>query len=150
VPHFEWSSWIHDPTVGGWLTVVSYFAAVLTTWRTARCKDVQESWLWYMIAILFIGLGMNKQLDLQTALTDIGRALAFTTSWYEQRRIVQLWFIVAVVICAGSLALTLAVLARRSQRPTWLALAGVMAVLCFVLIRAASFHHVDRYISSHF
>jgi hypothetical protein len=35
---------------------------------------------------------------------------------------------------------------RKSPAPTWLALLGTAAVLAFVLIRAASLHHIDRFI----
>jgi len=38
----------------------------------------------------FLALGINKQLDLQTALTEAGRVLARYQGWYEQRQFVQL------------------------------------------------------------
>jgi hypothetical protein len=103
-----------------------------------------------VISIGFIGLGINKQLDLQTALTELGRVLASMQGWYEQRRTVQFWFIVAVAAICFLMALVLLVLARarRAPMPTWLALVGVVIVLGFVTIRAASFHHFDQFIGS--
>jgi hypothetical protein len=35
---------------------------------------------------------------------------------------------------------------RRAPFPTWLAVLGTTLVLAYVLIRAASFHHIDRFI----
>src|SRR6476659_1098397 len=45
---------------------------------------------WLAISVLFLFLGVNKQLDLQTALTEAGRYLAHYKGWYEQRQVVQL------------------------------------------------------------
>jgi len=42
--------------------------------------------------------------------------------------------------------LTLIVWARRLSGPTLLALVGIALVIGYVLIRAASFHHIDRFI----
>ena len=76
---------------------------------------------------------MNKQLDLQTAFTELGRVLAQTEGWYEQRRTVQFWFIdiVVAVCCLGGFAAL--VLARRAPMPTWLGLFGVFLVFGFVV-----------------
>jgi hypothetical protein len=48
---------------------------------------------WRSIALAFLVLGLNKQLDLQTALTEAGRVLANVQGWYDQRQIVQVAFI---------------------------------------------------------
>jgi hypothetical protein len=50
-------------------------------------------------------LGINKQLDLQTALTELGRVLALSQGWYEQRQVVQFWFIAALAATCLLLAL---------------------------------------------
>ena len=39
-------------------------------------------------------------------------------------------------------------LGARFPAPTWLALVGSTFVLGFVIIRAASFHHIDRFIGN--
>jgi len=95
---------------------------------------------------MFVGLGINKQLDLQTALTEFGRVLADNQGWYDKRQVVQLWFIIGVASACILMACILLVIARKSPAPTWLALIGTTTVLAFVLIRAASFHHIDRFI----
>jgi hypothetical protein len=104
--------------------------------------------IWYAITIAFFALGLNKQLDLQSALTELGRVLAVEEGWYRQRGTVQLYFIIAVALFASWAVITLLVWARHSRLPTWLALAGTTSVLGYVLIRAASFHHIDRFIGS--
>jgi hypothetical protein len=97
---------------------------------------------------LFLALGINKQLDLQSALTEVGRILAQAQGWYAQREAVQLDFILLVAVACLIAPIVLIILVRRSPLSTSLALIGTAMVLCFVFIRAASFHHFDRFIGS--
>ena len=149
---FNWSPGIGDPTFIGWLTVILYFAASISCWRSGQIVELHgrrrlyERRAWRFIAMLFLVLGINKQLDLQTALTEAGRILAHLQGWYEQRRFVQTAFIGLVAITCLLLAATLLIWLRRAPVPTWLALFGTITVLGFVLIRAASFEHIDRLI----
>jgi hypothetical protein len=110
------------------------------------CRRLNERRTWRFIAILFLALGINKQLDLQTALTEAGRVLAHLQGWYEQRRSVQIGFIGLMAIICLLLAMTLLVWMHRAPVPTWLAVFGTITVLGFILIRAASFEHIDRLI----
>lgn len=79
---FNWTPGIGDPTFVGWLTVVLYFATSISCWISARKVELEgnhhsnECLAWPFIAVLFLALGINKQLDLQTALTEAGRVVA--------------------------------------------------------------------------
>lgn len=146
---FNWSPRIGDPTPIGWLTVVLYLAAAYALWcvvrrlRTTGDDAGSEKLVWSIFAILFIALGINKQLDLQSAFTEIGRVIASAQGWYDQRWIVQVYFVGLVTGCAATAAVVLLVLLRRAPAPALLALLGTAFVLTFVVVRAASFHHVD-------
>ena len=148
----RWSPGIGDPSIGGWLTVVLYLVTAYLCWQVAtRVRATEElnrseALVWSAIAVLFLALGINKQLDLQSLLTEIARVLAHSQGWYEQRHIVQLAFVALVGAVCMSGAAILLVLLRRAAPPAWLALFGTATVLAFVTIRAASFHHVDRFI----
>ena len=150
--NFNWSPGIGDPTIGGWITVILYLLAVISCWKTAYKLTMvgagvaQEQRAWRAISALFLALGINKQLDLQTALTEVGRMLAHSEGWYNQRQVVQLAFIVLVAIICVVAALVLLICVRNAPAPTWLALIGTTFVLGFVLMRAASFHHIDRFL----
>ena len=149
---FDWSPGIGDPTLLGWVTVGLYFTTAWLSWRMIQKlraigrNDEHEITIWRIIALLFLVLGINKQLDLQSAVTAIGRQIALHQGWYGRRETVQFAFIAAVVgICLAMLGYLL----RRglpSIRSNWLAILGTASVLAYVLIRAASFHHVDRII----
>ena len=93
--HFNWTPKIGGPTIGGWVTVVLYLLAAGSCWISSQklgLEDVgsNEGRVWRAISVLFLALGINKQLDLQTALTEAGRVLAHYEGWYEQRQFVQL------------------------------------------------------------
>jgi hypothetical protein len=144
---FNWRPGIGDPTIGGWVTVVLYFLAVWSSWKTASViYEARERRLWLLIALMFIALGINKQLDLQTAFTEVGRIVAVNEGWYAERQIVQIWFIVGVAIICILIGLGLLLLAWDAPFAARAALVGTVIVLAFVLIRAASFHHIDRFI----
>jgi hypothetical protein len=144
---FTWRPGIGDPTVVGWVTVAVYFFAVWSSLKTVHWLSTSsERNFWRVISILFIALAINKQLDLQTALTELGRMVASEQDWYGRRRTVQLWFIIGVALTCAFIAVILLISARKPPAPTWLALTGMMTVLSFILVRAASFHHIDRFV----
>lgn len=147
----DWTPTIGDPEISGWLTVLAYLICfALAALVVVRRPQGAARGLWIGIAVLMAFLALNKQLDLQTALTATGRCVARGQGWYDNRAVVQLAFI------AGLIALVLVVLLmalrslRGQLRDNGLALAG-LAVLCsFVLVRAVGFHHLDRLISMDF
>ena len=96
---FNWGPGIGDPTIGGWVTVVLYLLACVSCWKTAGVvlrrdwNGQSDSHVWRAISIAFFFLGINKQLDLQSAITELGRTVAFAGGWYEQRETVQVYFV---------------------------------------------------------
>ena len=150
----KWEPGIGDPTVMGWVTVVGYVIAAVLCWRIAflarsrtvlRAAGPQHMFgFWLSFAILMTLLGINKQLDLQTWFTLFGKHLALDEGWYEQRRAVQAVFIALVALGGLMSVATLFWFTRKILRETWLSLVGAVFLCCFVLVRAASFHHVDQ------
>ena len=148
----RWQPAIGDPTLMGWVTVVAYGATALLafvsarTLRRDRARSAIEgdlSRFWATLALFLLLLGINKQLDLQTLFTQLARDLALAQGWYEERRRYQLTFIGAVVVAGVLGTVGLAFALRRIAAQIWLALVGIGFLVSFVLVRAASFHHVD-------
>ena len=109
---------------------------------------LQETVLWQLIAIALGFLCINKQLDLQTAMTEFGRLLARRQGWYAERRLFQETFIAGLLL-AGLFSTCLAiVITWRMSRSLKAALVGFCVIGVFVLIRASSFHHVDVLLGS--
>jgi hypothetical protein len=167
----EWSPTIGDPTVMGWLTVLAYFVTAWLCLRAfnaekrgpkrpyrrtvpALLRVLRKSWphppaparraaLWLFLAIVFFFLGINKQLDLQSLVTQVGKTLAHEQGWYDQRRIAQAILISLVLIAGVASLATLGWLVRGQLSDFRLPLAGLTFVVVFVVIRATSFHKVD-------
>ncbi len=93
-----------------------------------------------------MALGVNKQLDLQSALTAFGRCVAKAQGWYESRRAVQAAIVAGLVLVATGAGLALLRWLAPVRRQTRMAAAGLALIAAFVLVRAVGFHHVDALI----
>jgi hypothetical protein len=153
ISEIAWRPTIGDPTFMGWFTVVGYgigaLLAGLAGWKKVR-NDAKihgpEKWLWVAVAALMAFLCVNKQLDLQSLLTEIGRVIFRHEGWYERRREFQRFFVVGVIVGTGLFAVWF----TRRFRAFWtghkLLMGGVLFLLTFIVVRAISFHHFDEFI----
>ncbi len=144
-----------DPYPTAWFITIMYFVvAGLCFWAGKKEKERSigraRKWMaptfWYVMVGLMIALGFNKQLDLQSDLTEMGRQLAAEEGWYGSRRVVQAIFI--FFFAAGAIAAVVG--AAWFMRDLWkryrMAFAGIIYLCTFVIIRAASFHHIDNFL----
>lgn len=145
----QWAPGLGDNNAMGWFTVLVYLVATVSSVLAARGVSGQggaagrERGFWWVTAAIMLFLTINKQLDLQTLMTLIGRCNAQLSGWYDMRRIIQRDFILAIA-AGGALGLAvLALLLRGILARVWLALLGLGFVCLFVVVRAASFHHMD-------
>ncbi|KQI73362.1 hypothetical protein AN191_00165 [Loktanella sp. 5RATIMAR09] len=146
----DWSPTIGDPTLTGWITVAAYLGTSCLSVMVLYRHSGKLRLFWLGLAILLVMLAVNKQLDLQSALTAAGRCLAKAQGWYEDRRTVQIAFILTIVgFCCVVGALLLWVM-RREVSLIWPALIGIVGLLAFIAIRAAGFHHFDQFIGVKF
>lgn len=141
----RWRPGIGDPTVYGWLTVAAYALVAVACYQASVSRRGGAGRVfWLTLTLCFAFLALNKQLDLQSWLTQVGRDCAIQWGWYEQHRLLQRWFITVI----GGTALAVAVLMGwviRGRPWGWrIAFGGFVLTLAFVVIRAASFHHVDH------
>ena len=92
---------IHDASPLAWMVVLAYLAGALAClWAARLTEPGRDLRFWAGTAVLLILLGLNKQLDLQTLLTEAGRWMARQEGWYGSRRIAQAAFIVALAAAA--------------------------------------------------
>jgi hypothetical protein len=160
----RWHPGIGDPTFVGWLTVIAYGVACWLSWRAARLArgaaaqlsprapaQAHEErvlfYLWALTALVLLLLGVNKQLDLQSWLTQVARDMARSEGWYERRRAVQKAFILGIAALGFVGTAGAAYLLRRVHKRAMGTILGLGAIVSFVVIRAASFHNVDILIS---
>ena len=135
---------INDVSPLAWLIVAGYLAAALASARAGWTgPGARERQFWFATAILLLFLGLNKQLDLQTFLTEAGRRLAYREGWYEARRLIQAVFVILLACSAFVTVVAISAWLRRSAVPVKFAAMGVVLLFAFIVLRAASFHHMD-------
>ncbi len=159
-PDGRWSPGIGDPTLMGWVTVAAYFYAAYLAARAFQKSRVRArahtdargveakhdralASLWLLITVAMLLLGQNKQLDLQSFFTQTARDLAMSQGWYEERRKYQLIFIATMGLLSAICTAALAFYLRRVLGRVKGAVFGLGLIASFVVVRAASFHHVD-------
>nr|WP_318272709.1 hypothetical protein [Paracoccus saliphilus] len=146
----RWVPQIGDPNVTGWVTVASYLVTALLAAAVWRVTGPGRGRAFWAVLTLILGfLALNKQLDLQTALTGVGRCLAWSQGWYENRRLVQAGFIGALLVLLVMGLFTAMQALRGNLQRNLLALLGLTVLLGFVMVRAVSIHHFDFLISDH-
>ena len=151
----QWSPGIGYSNVAGWVTVALYVGAACSCLVVARrlrpeartgVVPRREFWAWSLFSVLLWLLAVNKQIDFQTAITEIGRMLARKQGWYGHRFRVQKAFIGALcglgLLCVVGAWIAL----RRLGFPVKVAALGMSFIGVFVLIRASSFHRVDAFL----
>jgi hypothetical protein len=145
----RWQPTIGDPSFIGWFTVGAYFVSALLSFFSAwtyQTKDRRSFFFWNLVSLLMLLLAINKQLDLQSLFTEIGRQIAQHQGWMEQRRSVQFWFIVGFSTMSTAGFIWFALILQNLFRRFMLAFVGLFFLLSFIIIRAASFHHFDEFL----
>ncbi|HEX5219291.1 MAG TPA: hypothetical protein VFZ59_06960 [Verrucomicrobiae bacterium] len=154
ISEIKWRPTIGDPGFMGWFTVAAYAVgaglAALVGWEKAggNSETKREKWLWLAVAAVMAALCINKQLDLQSLLTDIGRIIFRQEGWYERRREFQKLFVVAVIVGAGFFGCWFAWRFREFWTRHKLLTGGALFLMTFIVVRAISFHHFDVFIRS--
>jgi hypothetical protein len=150
----RWRPTIGDPSLMGWLTVAAYGLAAIMAWLAARRAHRAPGLFtgsrstWLLVSALMTFLCLNKQLDLQSLFTDIGRVLAWKAGLYEDRREFQKWFVIGALGLSGLTALVTIIFFHRFWRYHFLLACGLAFLLTFIVVRAISFHHIDIFLRS--
>jgi hypothetical protein len=137
----------NDPSGLAWFVVAAYFAGALAAFVASRSASRTEARFWLGVSLLLVLLGFNKELDLQSLLTEFGRTLTRAIGIYEQRRLLQGLFLLLLAGAAAFGILRLTRMLRQSSTPAKTAAAGITMLFTFILLRAASFHHVDDWVT---
>ncbi len=142
----RWRPGIGDPTALGWGTVAAYLAGaglcLAAGRREALAARRRERAFWWILALALLVLGLNKQLDLQSALTEVGRDLLRGLGRPGAKRLVQRSFLAALALGGGLGLIGFGWTFRRSVARHGLALAGLALLLAFVTLRAAMFQRL--------
>lgn len=152
---YRWSPAIGDPTISGWMTVGLYLVAAGLCFL--RAKDgfsgevaalAPQRFFWILLSFFLFGLAINKQFDFQSLFTTVGRCAAQADGWYDNRGDVQRAFIGIVALAALLAGAAAFWMMRGFIREIPVAAAGFFILIIFVVLRAASFHHIDNFINT--
>jgi hypothetical protein len=144
---FGWRPGIGDPTTLGWVTVAAYAVAAVLCWLAAGKAPRTERRWWQMLAVVLALLCINKQVDLQTLFTDVGRTVSKNQGWYEDRRPYQYMFVGAILALMLVAAVLMVSRLRRAGAQLKTSMAGLALLAGFIFIRAASLEKIDRLIN---
>jgi len=97
---------------------------------------------------LFLALCISRYLDLQTALTETGRRIAFLEGWYDQHQDVQLAIVALIAISFIVVEVSFLIWSRNVSlsASATLAIMGATFVVTFLMVRSVSFHSADQFI----
>jgi hypothetical protein len=148
-----WRPEIGDPTLIGWITFFGYMITVGICVRAGRkaCQhsvtgpiQLNPAWMWWGCSAVLFGLGINKQLDLQTLLIEVGRQVAQANGWYGHRRMLQSVFTLLLVALTVTMLLGMIWKQRRFFKRNPLLLPGITLVGGYVLLRVVTIDHLDE------
>ena len=115
--------------------------------RGQRSSSSGRIWLW--LGVVLAALGLNKQLDLQTRIIQLGRRIVGAEHLAAYRAELYAVFFLGFILILAVIAL-FAIIARRLREPTGrfvrqfpLAAAGCVLICAYIVIRAASIDNVD-------
>jgi hypothetical protein len=139
-----------DPTVLGWTTFALYLIASILSFRIASASRLTGSasfrHIWGLIALMLVGLGVNKQLDLQTLIIQLARQVAFIGHLYEYRFALHALFFLGLMFLLAVVLFRWWTKLRLFSRQLPMAATGCAFVLSYIMVRAASIDRVDRLI----
>lgn len=147
----KWRFQANDDSPGDWLVTGIYAALMVLSWRAAlRSKPAERAsgralqrsfWIWLAMGITAVGI--NKQLDLQVLMVELGRQAAQAEGLLPYRRFIQAGFAGTAAVGAAAITVALWLLSRRASASERLVIIGVCALLGFVVLRIAGFNHID-------
>lgn len=150
----HWQPTIGDPSIVGWLTVVSYYlCAALCLAHVLQGqarKDVTDERFRISLTALVAFLGITKHFNLPGAVTELGRIVVNQIGGYEFRREAQ-------AVGLGIIAIGMILVVRWATRhpgfrEIWQRRAPEIVCLLYlcglVVLRAVSLHHVGAFFAA--
>ena len=126
----------------------AYVASALLALLAATRASRRERSFWLVTAVILAVLAAAKQLHLQEVATDTGRAIARAAGFYAWHRPILAVFVVAVAAVALGMLGWLSGSVRRGSSSVTLAVAGIVFLAALLVIRAASLHGFDLWLSA--
>ena len=144
-----WRLQFNDNTPGGWIATLLYAVVIFLCWnafahrKTAKAGQAALSLqFWFSFSLAVTALGINKQLDLQTPLFQMGRVMFIRAGTFEYFRLFE--FVVGIITIAvgATVAAYLWMIARPAGSIERFVIFAALGLLAFAVLRFASFNHL--------
>ena len=141
-----WRVGLGDPDRLGLILTAGYLLATLAMLAVVLSRAAslpRERLLWGMATLALLVLALNKQLDIQLILLQVGRCVAHTEGWRPERfdlqRTFGAWFLaIAILFLLG-----LTYLCRRALRANLPLILGLGFLSAFLILRISRLQHLE-------
>jgi hypothetical protein len=142
-----WRREFGDPDPLSWLITAAYIAASVLCARTALAAHrtgagdaiPEQPRNWWLLSAGLLGLGLNKQLDLQILVREAGIAFIAFLGIDRHRKWVGRLFVLVMAIVLLRVLAHAARHTRQSTRGHGLLLTGLGLLACFAVVRAGTY-----------
>jgi len=141
----DWMDIWGDPLLSGTIFMVAYGVTALLIFRAAHHAEVRERWYWRLCGFIFIFQFLNTNLDLHALVWTTGRCLAHAQGWYENRREVQVIFLIGLALLVVLVLLSILILFYRNMFNNILLTAGVIVALGFTMVKGINYHNLEQF-----
>jgi hypothetical protein len=147
-----WIRYAGDFTFTGWFITAIYFIVFLLcilylsklNKNPAKHEKPYVHFRIFLTGCIFL-LGLNKQIDIQLLITDIGRTYSQAHGWYETRKYFQVEFLAVFSTIGLGLFFILCKALKNIWRSVFLPVTGLFILFSFVIIKASSLHILEHY-----
>lgn len=148
--YFGWSPNIEDPSLGGWMVILFYITTTLTYYQLYSkriTEDIQERKYWKSITLILSILCLNKLINIQDMISQIGRVLVYQNRELLILKTAQFEFVIASIVLFFILIVVAAILltfiSKGYLKKNILSVFGLILLLGFLSIRIISQHDMD-------
>ena len=130
-----------------WAVAAAYVAVAVLAFVAGRKSTDRERWFWTAAAATLLLMGIGKQFQLQDDLAEAARILLKQLGWYEWHELAQGLLAGLAALAALGFATFLFRRLPSSSARVKAAGATLSLLLAFVLVRAASLHAMDAWVT---
>lgn len=140
----RWTSIWGDPILPATVMMTGYAVAAYFAWLVVRRETGRERMLWGLGMALMLFLFINTHLDLHVLPGAFGRCLAKAQGWWENRRTVQMIFILCVVAAMVLTLVFVVVFFFQNLLSNLLLTCGCLVSAGYLVIKGSGFHQTDH------
>ncbi len=141
----DWMDIWGDPLLSGSIFMVSYGVTAWLILRAALGNTGRERLYWRICGFLFFFQLVNTNMDLHALVWTTGRCLAHAQGWHENRREIQIFFLIALALLVTIAVLIILIVFLRNILRNALLTLGVVVALGFTMIKGISYHGIEQY-----